>query len=99
VAYIRGSTYIWSDGEHLHLWAEDGLDGWQSMEQFSGKPNASGVQIAEALVDQFAVMRFAELVKAGRVKSVMEVALAHGNFGGAALAELAPLLVKVADAA
>jgi hypothetical protein len=92
VAYIKGKTHIWSDGGRLHLWSETGLDNWQSMEAYQGKAEASGVQISEATADEFAVMRFAELIKLGTLNSVIRRALAHGNFGGQALVELAPLL-------
>ncbi|WP_457425287.1 hypothetical protein [Roseateles sp. P5_E7] len=95
MAYIKGSTHIWSDGEKLHLWCVSGLDNWQSMEAYEGNPNASGVQISEAVADEFSVMRFAELVKLGKVQEVVRRALAHGNFGGTALAELASVLEAV----
>ena len=62
------------------------------MEAYSGKPNASGVQIPERAADEFVVMRFAELVKLGLAQEAIERALTHGNFGGTALAELAPTL-------
>ncbi len=94
MAYVRGSTYIWSDGEHLHLWADNGLDHWQSTE-YGDKPNASGVQIAETIADQFAVMRFAELVRTGKLDEAIDQAIAQGNFGSAALTEVAPLLKKL----
>ena len=95
MAYIKGSTYIWSDGEHLHLWSETGLDHWQSMEAYQNKPNASGVQISEESIDEFAVMRFAELVKLGTVANVIDRALSHENFGGQALLELAQELKAI----
>ena len=96
MSYTKGSEYIWSDGEHLHLWSEMGLDQWQSMVQYTDKPNASGVQIPESIADQFAVMRFAELLKAGRASLVAEQALSQwgGNFGCAALEQLAPVIRK-----
>ncbi len=94
MAYTKGSTYIWSDGEQLHLWSETGLDHWQSIPAYGGKPGGSGVQIDEAIADQFAVMRFAELLKLGEARSAIEQAIAHwgGNFGCTALEELAPIL-------
>ena len=94
MAYTKGSTYIWSDGEHLHIWAEQGLDDWQSMLQYEGKPNASGVQISDAIADQFAIMRFAELLKSRQGAAVMQQTLAQwgGNFGCAALEELASVI-------
>ena len=53
------------------------------------------MQIEETIADQFAVMRFAELVKTGKVDDAIEKALAQGNFGCAALADVAPLLKRV----
>jgi hypothetical protein len=100
VSYTKGSTYIWSDGEQLHLWADEGLDGWQAMEQYIAKPNAPGVQIPEHVADQFAVMRFAELLKSRQAPAVMESALALwvGNFGCVALEELAPAIRRFCEA-
>lgn len=92
MAYIKDRVHIWSDGEALHIWSENGMDDWQSMEAYAGKPNASGVQIPEDVADEFAVMRFAELVKLGRVQDVIVRALAHGNFGGSSLQEMVPVL-------
>lgn len=94
MAYTKGSTCIWSDGDRLHVWCEEGLDHWQSIPAYGDKPDASGVHIPESVADEFAVMRFAELVKSGDVSAVIERALARwgGNFGCAALEELAPRL-------
>ena len=85
MAYFKGSPYIWSDGTHLHLWSDDGLDDWQSMEAYVDLPDASGVQIDETVMDQFAVMRVAELLENGTLLSVIEQALANMNFGANAL--------------
>lgn len=92
MSYTKGSTYIWSDGERLHLWSESGLDHWQSIPEYGDKPNGSGVQIDEAIADQFAVMRFAELLKSSAASSAIEQAVAQwgGNYGCAALKALAP---------
>jgi hypothetical protein len=100
VSYTKGSTYIWSDGEQLHLWADEGLDHWESMEQYTDMPMASGVQIPEQIADQFAVMRFAELLKSGEAGAAVEQALARwaGNFGCSALEELAPVIRRFCQA-
>ena len=100
MSYTKGSTYIWSDGDQLHLWADAGLDDWKSMEQYIDKPNASGVQIPEHVADQFAILRFAEILKSGKVSSVVEQTLAQwaGNFGCIALEELAPSLIRFGEA-
>ncbi|WP_066262392.1 hypothetical protein [Hydrogenophaga flava] len=98
MAYTRGTTYIWSDSEHLHIWSERGLDHWPQMEQYQGKPSASGVQIAESIADEFAVMRFAELVASGEVEAVIARALSSwkGNTGCHALEQVAPQLARIA---
>jgi len=100
VSYTKGSTYIWSDGEQLHLWADEGLDDWKSMEQYADKPSASGVQIPEQVADQFAVMRFAELLKSGNAAAAVEQALSQcaGNFGCSALEELGPAIRRFCQA-
>ena len=99
MAYTKGSTYIWSDGEQLHLWSEEGLDHWQSIPEYGDKPNGSGVQIPEPLADQFAVMRFAELLKSGEACAAINLAIAQwgGNFGCVALEELAPSLLAFCE--
>ena len=100
MSYTKGSTYIWSDGEQLHLWADQGLDHWQTMDQYADKPGASGVQIPEHVADQFAVMRFAELLKLGKAQAAVDEALAQwsGNFGCVALEELAPVIRRFCEA-
>jgi hypothetical protein len=40
-------------------------------------------------------MRFAELIKTGRLDEVVERALAQGNFGSAALTEVLPLMMTL----
>lgn len=65
MSYTRGSTYIWSDDEHVHLWGEAGMDDWPQMASYAGNPAASGVQISHDIADEFAVMRVAELLTLG----------------------------------
>jgi hypothetical protein len=94
VAYTRGETYIWSDGEHLHIWADTGMDDWAQMERYQDMPDASGVQISEPLADELAVMRFAELLASGDVADVVTRALTNwkGNSGCLALERFAAQL-------
>lgn len=100
MSYTKGSTYIWSDGGQLHLWADEGLDHWKSMDQYADKPSASGVQIPEQVADPFAVMRFAELLKSGEAAAAIDQALAQwaGNFGCSALEELGPIIRRFCEA-
>lgn len=74
MAYLRGSTYIWSDGDHFHFWSEDGLDHWQET-RFGECPKASGVALSEAVTDQFVCMRLAQLVATGKLEAVVRDAL------------------------
>ena len=94
MSYFRGSTYIGSSGETLHRWTEDKHDDSRLSEGY-----ASGVEIPEPVADQFAVMRVAELIKLGQLNAVIDAALTQGNFGGDALAGLAPLLRQVGRSA
>jgi len=70
------------------------------MEEYANRPEASGVQLAETHADEFAVMRFAELVALGQLQATIERALsAWGeNFGGAALRHLGPDLIPACGA-
>ena len=94
MAYLRGSTYIWSDGDRVHLWSQDGLDHWHDT-GFGQYPAASGVAVREEILDQFVCMRFAELVAAGKLELTIRNAVnaASGNFGCDALSALGPGMV------
>jgi hypothetical protein len=37
MSYIRGDTYIWHDGENVHLWSADGNDGWDQSVWYTGR--------------------------------------------------------------
>ena len=99
MAYTRGEIYIWSDGTHLHLWSESGMDDWPNMERYQGNPAASGVQIPDTVADEFAVMRFAELLASGDAAAAIERTLQNGsgNFGCASLERLASQLRQLAS--
>jgi hypothetical protein len=96
MAYIRGDYYIWADGENrLHLWAFDGADAWAESgwasdiggQRLSTHQNASGVSLPQEVVDDYVVMRFAELVESHAAAEVVNRALRHRNFGGEAMKE------------
>lgn len=76
MSYFRGDPYIWSDGERLHLWTAS------AYVPFNDETYAAGVQIPEATMDQFAVMRFAELLELGIAGKTIAEALENTNFGG-----------------
>lgn len=75
MSYFRGDPYIWSDGERLHLWATAADD------TLNHDAYAAGVDIPEATMDQFAVMRFAELLELGIAGKTIAEALENTNFG------------------
>lgn len=88
MAYLRGSTYLWSDGRSVHVWVGDGDDGWKDSGWAVGvSPGASGVAIDQGAMDEYVMMRFAELIREGAAGAAAERALGahHGNGGCAAL--------------
>ena len=96
MAYMRGEPYIWTDGEKLHIWSKSGNDGWSDIEGLNGIAEASGVALDEQHADEFAVMRFAELVQEGKLQVTIERALQEwgSNFGASSLREIGSALVK-----
>src|SRR5215210_4356925 len=97
MSYLRGDNYIWSDGERLHVWVADGYDGWDqavwaaddSEKRREDRVNASGVGILEGVMDEFVMMRLAQMLQDGLVKDAIDRAVARGggNFGCEALAK------------
>src|SRR5258708_9466365 len=97
MSYMRGPTYIWSDNHEVHIWAEDGYDGWaetgwsegrkHSLPETASCGEASGVGVPQAVADAYVVMRLAELVCEQRIGAVIESAVTQfgGNRGGLAL--------------
>jgi hypothetical protein len=76
MSYFRGDPYIWSDGEQLHLWTAS------AYAPLNDEASAAGVSISETTMDQFAVMRFAELLELGCAGKTIAEALDNTNFGG-----------------
>jgi len=73
MSYMRGPCYVWRDDNRVHVWAEDGHDGWDDTgwaesQKHSQSPDsgpqreASGVGIRQEIADAYVVMRMAELV-------------------------------------
>jgi hypothetical protein len=100
---MRGDYYIWSGGGgRLHIWVADGYDGWdeagwvtdESEERHPDRANASGVGIPEEVMDEFVVMRLAQMIAKGLVEDAIDRAVARGggNFGCVALAQNKELL-------
>lgn len=103
MSYMRGACYIWCDDDHVHVWAEDGYDGWDERSWAEGRTDisdsiqlgpSSGVSVRQEIADAYVVMRLAELVAEQRVGAVVESALADfgGNGGCLALQKLAAAL-------
>ncbi|MBI2504987.1 MAG: hypothetical protein HYW07_17350 [Candidatus Latescibacteria bacterium] len=94
MAYMRGSTYLWRDESHLHVWVVDGYDGWDQTgwgEDTKDAGTASGVGIPMEVMDEYVVMRLAQLLQEGGMDQAIARALAKwdGNFGCAVLKECA----------
>jgi hypothetical protein len=64
VSYMRGSCYIWRDDERVHVWAEDGCDGWHDSSWAEGQTHAprldaaphaeaSGVGLRQEIADAY----------------------------------------------
>jgi hypothetical protein len=90
MAYLRGNNYVWSDGNRVHVWVRDGYDGWRDSGWAAGElSDASGVAIDWDVMDEFVMMRFAELVRDRIASAAAERAIrAHrGNGGCVVLAE------------
>lgn len=111
MAYTRGEVYIFATERHFHLWAANGADGWEESVWASGYPatdvvdgadRPSGVAIPADVLDDFVVMRFAELYSDGTVSSKIERSMQRyaGNGGCGALVEHGhTLLAAIAMAA
>ena len=75
----------------------DGYDGWDeavwaindSEKRHEDRVNASGVGILEGVMDEFVMMRLAQMLQDGLVKDAIDRAVARGggNFGCEALAK------------
>lgn len=96
MSYMRGEHYVWSDGDRLHVWVADGYDGWDDSvwlvgggKPGEGRSQASGVGISETVMDEFIMMRLAQMIQEDLVEDAMDRAVIRGgsNFGCAALAK------------
>lgn len=95
MAYLRGDQYVWDDGERLHIWVADGYDGWDESgwavdedgQRRSDAMNASGVSIPMEIMDEYVVMRLAQLLREGKLHETIARAIEDQNFGANALRE------------
>ena len=96
---MRGANYLWrGEDDRLHLWIDDGHDPWEESGWADGKTidprPAMGVAVKQEVMDEYVMMRFAELVRDGEAEGAMDRAIAKydGNFGCVALQQSAQSL-------
>ena len=91
MAYMRGDYYLWADEKNLHHWAYDGYDcwdeaGWHLVEDGEeeivkpthlrgGKNTASGVSIPQDVMDEYVMMRLAQMLQEDKVNAAIDRAL------------------------
>jgi hypothetical protein len=93
MSYMRGKYYLWKGGDGVHLWAYDGEDHWKDSGWAEGlKPSKakrgrkpSGVCIPRDVLDEFVVMRFAELIDERKVRRTIRNALKKWRGNGGAV--------------
>lgn len=102
MAYMRGDYYLWDDESGLHIWAYDGYDGWDEAgwhqhdeDVFAeshfenGVNKASGVSIHQEVIDEYVMMRLAQMVHEGIVDAAIDRCTdpegRGGNIGGMTL--------------
>lgn len=103
-------TSVRRDEDRVHIWVEDGYDGWDETSWADGRKrpsvppstpgeNASGVGLRQDIADAYVMMRLAELVCEQRISAVAESAVSTfgGNGGCLALQRLAPALVSALE--
>lgn len=85
---MLGRQYVWVDDTHVHFWSAEGYDGWdesswvQNFEAPNDRRSAafgrpSGVSLRQKTVDEYVVMRMAELVSTGEIVETIDRAIAH----------------------
>jgi hypothetical protein len=95
MAYMRGEYYLWNDGsDWLHIWSATGYDGWDEAawacdeegNRHPGMEEASGTSLPLRVMDDFVIMRLAQLIYEGQVEEAIDGALPNargsGNIGG-----------------
>lgn len=101
LAYLRGNAYVWSSRDRVHVWVHDGDDGWRDSGWAAGVGSqGAGVAITQEAMDEYVMMRVAELIREGRAGDAAERALVshRGNGGCMALdATWDSLREKIAD--
>lgn len=102
MAYIRGHFYIWRDGENIHFShgnhlgdeGENGRPGDNTLCCYSnGHQGPESLALPNYVVDEFVVMRWAQLSDDERAAAVQRVIdkYGDGSFGADAVMEAAGL--------
>lgn len=113
MSYMRGNHYLWRDDTRVHPWARDGYDAWDesgwmpderqppSLSTSEADSRPSGVGVHQDVMDEYVVMRFAELIRDGLVPGAVDRALRKhsGNGGCQALAHHAATVRHAGSAA
>ncbi len=45
MSYVRGPSYRWRDDHSVHIWAEDGYDGWAEASWSEGRKHSVGASL------------------------------------------------------
>ncbi|MBV9849564.1 MAG: hypothetical protein JO250_07740 [Armatimonadetes bacterium] len=91
----RDDYYLWHDESGLHIWASDGYDGWDeagwhrddegNIHEWhlqNGENKASGVSIHQEVIDEYVVMRLAQMIEEGVVEETIKRAVRNGSTRG-----------------
>jgi hypothetical protein len=98
MAYMRGANYFWrGEDDRLHIWIEDGLDPWDPAPGEPSKRPALGISVDQAVMDEYVMMRLAQLYDEREAIGAIDRAVARhdGNFGCTALVRWAPALRRL----
>ncbi len=104
MSYHRGKYYVWAGLDGIHLWAADGEDSWKDSGWAEGVKHwkvkrgqkASGVRLPETVMDEFVVMRFAELIDEKKLVATIRRAIKGklGNYGEVSLRRHAKTILR-----
>lgn len=88
MSMMRFPVYVWGDGRRWHLWPRQGQEKHAytspAVEYIDGYPDFTpGIAISEKLFDELVVIRFAQIVREGRLQKVLKRVRkkGSGNFG------------------
>jgi hypothetical protein len=84
---------VWRDENHIHLWVENGDDGWDDSVWFEGREtmtngdsHPSGVQLRLETFDELVAMRLAQLLEERALSAAVDRALERNAGNGGCLA-------------